>query len=315
MRAYAIDEFGASGSVREIPIPEPGEGEVLVAVRAAGVNAMDPLYVIGAYKDYMEHRLPLTPGIDLAGVVERVGPGVDRFAPGDAVYGVSARPFVGAGTFAEHVAVAVEDVAPKPGSLSFTDAASVPHAALTALAAIEVADPRPGQTVVVVGATGGVGSFVTQLVAARGARVVAVSAALGVALSGELGAAETINYEAVDVGSTLRTSYPAGVDTLITMYGDLETVTGMAQSVRQGGLVVSPAMRADAVAPAFEKLGVTFKGASRLSPARLPELTALLESGQLRVPPVTAFRLERAGDAIGEMATGHVRGKLVIAIS
>jgi len=173
----------------------------------------------------------------------------------------------------------------------------------------------PGQTVVVVGATGGVGSFVTQMAAARGARVVAVSATPGVALSSELGATETIDHEAVDVGSTLRTRYPAGVDTLITMYGDVETVTGMAQSVRTGGLVVSPAMRADAVSSTFEKLGVTFTGVSRLSPARLPELTTLLDAGKLRVPPVTAFQLERAGDAIGEMATGHVRGKLVIAIS
>ena len=93
MRAFAIDEFGANGSIHQVPIPEPGAGEVLVAVHAAGVNVMDPLYVAGAMKGHMEHRFPLIPGIDFAGVVERTGPGVDGFAAGDAVTGVSAKRF------------------------------------------------------------------------------------------------------------------------------------------------------------------------------------------------------------------------------
>jgi NADPH2:quinone reductase len=155
MRAFAVDEFGASGSIHQLSIPEPGPGEILVAVHAAGVNVMDPLYLAGVMKDYMEHRFPLVPGIDFAGVVERIGPEVDGFAVSDDVYGVAAKPFVGAGTFAESVAVAVDGAAPKPESLDFTQAVSVPHVGLTALAAVEAADPQPGQTIVVVGATGG----------------------------------------------------------------------------------------------------------------------------------------------------------------
>jgi len=314
MRAFAVDEFGAIGSVHNIPVPKPGEGEVRVAVHVAGVNAMDPIYVGGLFKDYMEHRFPLVPGIDLAGIVEGVGPGVDQFTAGDAVYGFNAKPFVGAGTFAEHMVVSSDNLAPKPASLSIAEAGAVPHAGLTALSVMEAANPQPGQIVVVIGATGGVGSFVTQLAAARGARVVAISATAGVALARELGAAETIDYETVDVASTLRTEYPDGVDTLITMYGDLETVTLIAQSVRRGGLVVSPAMQGDAALAALEGLGLAFNGASRLPGARLLELTALLDSGQLRVPPITTFPLERTEEALQEMATGHVRGKLVIAI-
>lgn len=83
MRAWAVDEFGADGSIHEVPVPEPGDGEVRVAVHAAGVNVMDPLYVAGVMRDYMEHRFPLIPGIDLAGVVERSGTGVDGFAAGE----------------------------------------------------------------------------------------------------------------------------------------------------------------------------------------------------------------------------------------
>ena len=314
MRAFAIDEFGASGSIHQVPIPEPGAGEVLVAVHAAGVNVMDPLYVGGAMKEHMEHRFPLVPGIDFAGIVERVAPGVDRFAAGDAVYGVSARPFVGAGTFAEFVAVGADSLAPKPKSLNYAEAAAVPHVGLTALAAIEAADPQPGQVVVVIGATGGVGSFVTQLAAARGATVVAVTAGSGAAQAREYGAAETMDYTAGDVAAALGARYPQVVDAVISTYGDLELVTGVARSLRPGGLVVSPAIRADAAEAALKEFGVTFKSANRLPPARLPELTALLDGGQLRVPPLTMFPLDATDGALSAMADGHVRGKLVIAV-
>jgi NADPH:quinone reductase-like Zn-dependent oxidoreductase len=265
-------------------------------------------------KDYMEHRFPLVPGIDFAGVVKGVGPGVDGFAFGDEVYGVSAKPFVGAGTFAEFALVPVEGTAPKPESIDFEAAASVPHAGLTALAAVEAADPQPGQTVVVVGATGGVGSFVTQLAAARGATVVAVTAGAGSAQARELGAAETIDYQAADVGAALRDRFPDGVDTLISTHGDVNMVAGVGAALRPGGVVVSPAMRADAAKAALEPMGLVFKGVNRLPPARLPELTALIDGGQLRIPPIKSYPLESASEAISAMGAGHVRGKLVITI-
>ena len=314
MRAYAFDEFGAPGSIHQLPIPEPGPGEILVAVHAAGVNTMDPLYFSGAFRDYMEHRFPLVPGIDYAGVVERIGPGVDGFAAGDEVYGIVARPFVGAGTFAEFVVAGVDGAAPKPGSLTFTEAAIVPHVGLTALAAVEAADPQPGQTIVVVGATGGVGSFVTQMASARGASVVALTTASGAGQARAYGAAETIDYQADDAAATVRERYPAGIDTIISMYGDVDVVAALAGTLRSGGLVVSPAMRADAAKAALDPLRVTFTSANRLPASRLPELTALIDGGQLRVPPLTAYPLESAGDGIKSMAAGHVRGKLVITV-
>jgi NADPH:quinone reductase-like Zn-dependent oxidoreductase len=314
MRAFAVDEFGATGSVREIPIPEPRDGEVQVAVHAAAVNVVDPMYVAGMLKDYMEHRFPFVPGVDLAGVVEQVGNEVEAFAPGDRVYGVSAKPFVGGGTFAEYATVGADTIAPKPETLDFIGAAAVPHVGLTALAAIEAADPGPGQVIVVLGATGGVGSFVTQLASARGATVVAVSATAGTDLARDLGAAETIDYESSDVGAELKARYPEGVDSLISTYGNLDDVVAAARAVKQGGKVLSPALRADAATPAFESLGLTFTSTNRLPPTRLPELTALLDGGQLRVPPITSFPLEKAGSALEQIAGGHVRGKLVIAV-
>jgi len=314
MRAFAVDEFGASGSIHKLPIAEPGPGEILVTIHAAGVNVMDPLYVAGVMKDYMEHRFPLVPGIDFAGVVERISPDVDAFAAGDEVYGISARPFVGAGTFAESAVVGVDGAAPRPESLSFPEAASVPHVGLTALAAVEAADPQPGQTIVVVGATGGVGSFVTQLASARGATVVALTTAAGAAQAREYGATDTIDYRAGDVAAALRDRYPDGIDTIISTHGDLELVVGLAGALREGGTVVSPALRADAAKAALEPLGIVFEGVNRLPPSRLPELTALVNGGQLRVPPIATFPLEAAGDALKAMAAGHVKGKLVIDI-
>ncbi|MEX0626199.1 MAG: NADP-dependent oxidoreductase [Chloroflexota bacterium] len=314
MRAFAVDEFGAPGSIHELSIPDSGPGEILVAVHAAGVNVMDPLYVAGVVKDYMEHRFPLVPGIDFAGVVEGVGAAVERFATGDDVYGINSKPWIGAGTFAESLVVGADGAAPKPESIDYAQAASVPHVGLTALAAIEEADLQPGQTIVVVGATGGVGSFVTQLASARGATVVALTTAAGATQAREYGAAETIDYQAADVAAVLRDRYPDGIDTIISTYGDVEVVAGIAASLRKGGLVVSPAMRADIAKAALEPLGVAFKSANRLPPERLPELTALIDGGQLRVPPITAFPLEATPDALQAMAAGHVRGKLVITI-
>ena len=314
MRAFAIDELGAAGSIHDLSIPEPGDGEVLVAVHAAGVNPVDAGYASGAYREYMEHRLPLVPGIDLAGVVERVGAGVDAFAVGDEVYGVAAKSFVGAGTFADYVVVSADSIAPKPESLNFAEAAAVPTAALTALSAIDAANPGPGQTIAVLGATGGVGSFLTQLASARGATVVAISAKSGNALARDLGAAETIDYESSDVGAELKSRYPVGVDALISTYGDLDAVIAAARAVRPSGMVLSPALRADAATPAFEQLGLTFASTNRLPPSRLPELSALFDGGQLRVPPITSFPLEQTGSALAEIAGGHVRGKLVIAV-
>ena len=136
--------------------------------------------------------------------------------------------------------------------------------------------------------------------------------ASGAAQAREFGANETIDYQAGDAAAALREQYPGGVDTIISLFGDVDVVAVLAGALRTGGLVVSPAMRADAAKAALDPLKVTFTSANRLPPSRLPELTALIEGGQLRVPPITAYPLESTGDAIKAMAAGHVRGKLVV---
>jgi NADPH2:quinone reductase len=118
MRAFIVPQFGDVGAVGERAKPEAGEGQLLVRVRAAGVNAMDPIIRAGFAKDFMEHRLPLTLGLDYAGTVEAVGPGVEGFAPGDEVFGAVGKPFFGEGTFAEYVTVSAALAARRPQNLS-----------------------------------------------------------------------------------------------------------------------------------------------------------------------------------------------------
>lgn len=311
MRAFVIDEFGKPGAVRDHPDPQAEDGEVLVRVRAAAVNAMDPGVAKGLFKDHMEHRLPLVPGIDGSGVVERVGPGVDGFAEGDEVFGVAAKPFFGAGTFAELATLPATAIINKPSGVDHPSAAALPHAALTALPAVEAIDPREGQVVLVVGATGGVGSFVTQLVATRGARVVAVSRGENAEHAKELGAGETIDYTEGDLVDLVRARYPDGVDAIVDMHSDQDTLTRLSAVVRKGGHVVSTAGAADA--EALEERGLRGFNADR-EEARLPELVRLVEEGKLRLPSIREYPLEQAGDALAEMEAGHVRGKLVLTI-
>jgi NADPH:quinone reductase len=314
MRAFAVERFGDIGSIQTVPIPQPGEGEVLVRVHAAGVNVMDPMVVTGVLKDYMEHRFPLVAGIDLSGVVDAVGPGVADFASGDEVYGISAKPFVGEGTFAEYAVVPAAGLAPKPAGVSHADAAAVPHVALTALAAIDAADPQSGQVIVLVGAAGGVGTFATQLASQRGARVIAVTAPASAEHAQSFGAAETVDYTSGDAVEEIRKRYPDGVDAVIDFHSDADEFARFGSLIRSGGIAVSTRGPAGAAAPQLEERGVRFASANRASPDRLPEITEALTSGRLRVPPVKTFPLEQTTEALTEMAGGHVRGKLGITV-
>lgn len=215
MRAFALESLGEPGSVRDLPDPEPKDGEVLVRIRAAGVNVFDAWVVLGAMKDAMEHRFPLVPGVEASGVVEATGAGVTAFTPGDEVYGVSVKPFLGEGTFAQLATFDAGGLSPKPRSVAHASAAALPHTALTALTVIDEIEPREGQVVLVVGATGGVGSSVTQLAASRGAKVIAVASAERADYARELGASETIDYTKGDLRDLVRAAHPGGVDALV----------------------------------------------------------------------------------------------------
>jgi NADPH:quinone reductase len=313
MRAYALDEFGHAGTIHVLPIPEPAGGEVLLRLHAASLNAFDCSVVAGRAKDYMEHRFPLIPALDGAGTIERLGDGVTGFSVGDEVFGLVQRPFMGQGTLAEHQTFGAADVARKPPALGFREAAALPTAGLTALSAVDALEPREGQIVVVLGATGGVGSFAVQLATAKGARIVAVSRGGRAEYARSVGAADVVDYKVGDATELLRERYPDGIDAVLDFAGQRELVANVAGLVRSGGRVVSTVGAADVEALAAR--GITGVNANRAGTDRLPELAEMVTSGQLRIPEQTFFSLDRADDALAAQAERRVPGKIVIDIA
>jgi NADPH:quinone reductase-like Zn-dependent oxidoreductase len=311
MRAFVIEEFGKPGSVQDVDDPKPEAGELLVRVRVAGVNPMDGAVVNGYLADMMEHRFPLIPGGDLSGVVLEAPEGSGH-AAGDEVYGATVRDYLGEGTWAELVRVAPGHVAPKPASIDHAGAAGIPTAGLTALEAVDTAGLDEGSTLVIVGATGGVGSYATQLAVFRGIRVIAVGNGENAAYARELGAAETIDYTAGDVGEQLLAAHPDGVDALFDTFSDTEGLLKLAPAVREGGVLLSPKAAADPDAVgATGRRGVN---ANRAGLDRLTEMNRLIEAGDLKIPETKTIPLEQANEAVAEISGGHVRGKLALIV-
>src|SRR5918994_1578898 len=156
MRAIAEDKLGGPVALMDLATPKIGADEVLIRVRAAGINPFDWKVADGELRDEMEHRFPLILGFDAAGVVERVGANVTELAEGDEVYGYLFKPVMGEGTYAEYVGAPAAIVARKPESVGFAEAAALPTPGLTAMDLVDAADlPREGETVLIVGATGG----------------------------------------------------------------------------------------------------------------------------------------------------------------
>jgi NADPH:quinone reductase-like Zn-dependent oxidoreductase len=310
MRAFAIDKFGELGSVREVENPKPEADELLVRVEAAGVNVVDNWVLHGALKDMMEHRFPLIPGVEGAGVVEEVGSDASGFAEGDRVYGVSVKPFFGSGTFAELATFTTAGVAMVPVSVDAISAAALPHAALTALAAIDAVDLSERKKILIVGSTGGVGSFVTQLIAQRGVSAIAVARSENAEYARSLGATETIDYTEGDLLDLVRSSHPEGVDAIIDLFSDVPTLTRLSALVRPGGHVVSTSGGADS--ELLSQRGLQGANVNRADSSRLTELTKMVDEGDLKVPPTHVFPLDDAASALAEMSNRHVRGKLVI---
>jgi NADPH:quinone reductase-like Zn-dependent oxidoreductase len=224
MRAISEDEFGGPVTLMNLPIPEIGADEALIRVRAAGVNPFDWKVADGALKDEKQHRFPLILGFDAAGVVERVGAGVTRFSEGDEVYGYLSKPVMGEGTYAEYVVVPAPIVAKKPEAVGFAEAAALPMPGLTAMDLVDAVDLGKGETVLIVGATGGVGSYAVQLAARRGARVIATARQANEAFVRELGAAEAIDHTREDLVDAVRAAHPDGIEAIIDVVSDAEVL-------------------------------------------------------------------------------------------
>lgn len=313
MRALNVPAAGEQPRLSDLPVPGPVEGTVLVRVKAAGLNAIDNALAAGMMAEMLPHVYPLVLGRDAAGVVEAVGAGVDHVAVGDEVIGhMLLAPPIQAGTLAEYALLPAAAVTRKPAGLDFTTAAALPLAAAAAKAAVDAVEPEPGQTVLVVGAGGGVGSYAVQLLAARGVTVVATGTAADAGRLTALGATTVVDYTAGPVTEQARASYPDGVDALIDLVAYTPDSAPL-DVVRKGGKVASTLGAADEEALAAAGLTGTSVMAA---PVRelIAELAALAAAGTLKVDITTVLPLEKATDGLATLASGAARGKIVVEI-
>jgi NADPH:quinone reductase-like Zn-dependent oxidoreductase len=305
MRAVRLHAFGGPDvlKIEETPRPEPKSGEVLIRVHGAGVNPVDWKIREG----YTNHKLPLVPGWDVAGVIEKVGPGVTSLKPKDEVYGYFDLSRNGA--YADYVAVPAEEVALKPKSLDFTKAAAVPLAALTAWQGLfDVGGLKPGQKVLIHAAAGGVGSFAVQFAKWKGAHVIGTASGRNVQFVRELGADEVIDYT--------KTAFEEAVDNVDLVFDTMggETQKRSWQVLKKGGILVSilgqPPQK-DADAWGVRQASFVVKPDA----AELDQIADLIDLGDVKPVVETVLPLSDARKAQELSQTGHTRGKIVLEVA
>src|SRR4051812_11381851 len=311
MRAAFIEEWGDRDviNIGDVPDPPVGPDTVLVRVKAAGLNPVDAKIRGGYMKERFPFHWPLVLGWDAAGVVEKVGPAVTWFKPGDEVYGYCRRHHLQFGTYAEFTIVPEGFLAHKPRSLSFEEAAAVPLAGLTAHQALDAVGLRGGESLLVSGGSGGVGHFAVQLGVVRGARVIATASERNHDFIRELGG-EPIDYHADDLAERVRTAAGNdGIDAALDLFGG-ENRELAYEVLRRGGRLASVAQPPPQPREGYESHYVFVRPAGD----QLSELANLIDDGRLKPAIAEVFPLDRAADAHATLEDGHVRGKLVLRV-
>jgi len=309
MKAIVVHEYGGPEVLKyeDVPRPVPKENEILVKVIAAGVNPVDSAARSQKFAQFLNIKLPAIPGYDIAGVVEKTGATVTKLKAGDPVYA-----YIGldkGGGYAEYALATEKETSPKPKSLNYAAAAAVPLVSLTAWQAlIDTAKLSAGQTVLIHGGSGGVGSFAIQIAKARGAKVFATASTPNQDLLKQLGADVAIDYTkqkfedvAKDVDVVLDS---VGKDTLARSYG----------IVKKGGIIVSLVARPDQTE--LDKHGI--RGAPlgvEPNSDELAEITKLIDERKIKVIVSQTLPLAEAAKAQAQADTHHTRGKIVLKVA
>lgn len=310
MRAVALAEVPGLPEPTEAETPRPETGELLVKVAASSVNGFDVATVNGYLANIMEHRFPLIPGKDFAGTVQAVGDGVEGFAVSDAVFGVVTKPYLGTGSMAQYVTVpAAGGVAHLPEQVSVREAGALGLAGTAAVDGLAALGPIEDRTVLISGASGGVGALAVQLAADQGARVIATAKPGTEAdlVTGLTKAEVLIIDYTQDVTAQVRVLAPDGVDAVLHLAGDLAELTAL---VQEGGAVAST--MAVPEAPEGRTLQTTMIMANP-SAETLSALAEQVASGALTVPVTAVYDLARAAEAFTAFGAGAV-GKIALAV-
>ncbi len=311
MRAFALDAFGQPGSIHDLPEPEPAEGQVRVRVAAASLNPFDNVVLQGYLKDKMEHRFPLIPAGDFSGTVDALGSGVHGFSVGDPVFGVTGKMFFGEGTLAEKTTASAGTIAKRPRSMSDVDAAALPLAGVSALMCVDAAAPKAKDVVVVVGASGGIGSYAVQIAKVRGAHVIGVTHTANIEYVKGLGADEVVDRTAGDLIDAIKSKHGHGVTAIIDTGSDAAALAALSEALRKGGTVIS--MKGAAAPDELAKRGL--RGVNiqtQVNTERLETLAKLSADGKLKAPRIHKYPLDKAGEAFKLL--GQTDGKLVVTV-
>ncbi len=309
MQAMVIDAFGGPErlTVREVPVPSVGDDEVLLRVDTAGVGIWDAKARRGVWASGHD-RFPMVLGAEGSGTIAALGDAVQGLHLGDAVYGYGSGDTKG-GFYAEYVALAAAHVAPFPASLDFREAGAVPVTGLTALAGIDDALAlRPGQTVLIHGASGGVGVLAVQFARYRGARVLATAKGRDAReLLRALHVDETIDTEHDDIVAAARRFAPEGIDALLALAAGPDLERAIA-ALRDGAAIAHP--NGVDVPPGTG--AIAFDGVP--NPAAFARLSATLDLAPIEIPIGATFGLTGAGEAHRRLEHGHILGKIILVV-
>jgi NADPH:quinone reductase len=314
LRAITVTEYGATPTIAELPTPEPGPGQVLLKIRAAGMNPMDRTLASGDWRP-MPATFPMVLGADLAGVIEGLGEGAASFSVGDDLFGqLLIAPLGSAGTYAEYVAV-TEDapLAKVPTGLDDAVAAALPTAGGAGLALVDLLDPLTDKTVLIVGAGGGVGTFATQFAVNAGGNVIANVRARDSERVRGYGAIETIDHSEVPLVDGVRGTHPDGIDALLDLVSDGAGFAALASLVKPGGTAVTAQYVADE--EALGAKGITGVNFALPSSSELFERVAeAVADGRIVAPPITRISLDEVPAALDPAHARPASGKTVITL-
>jgi NADPH:quinone reductase-like Zn-dependent oxidoreductase len=299
-KAVRFDEYGGIDVLRvaDVPVPEPGDGQVLIEVEAASINPGEAKIRLGLLHERFPATFPSGEGSDMAGIVTKLGPGVDGLAPGDEVIGFTDRR----ASHAEYAVVEARNLTAKPANVPWEVGGSLGVAGGTAYAAVRAVSPKPGDTVAVSGAAGGVGSIAVQLARQAGAEVIGIAGPANHDWLAEHGV-EPVAY-GEGLADRLR---GAGITAFIDTYGD-----GYVNLALELGVAPD---RINTVVDytAVQEHGVKADGsAAGMNAGVLAELAGLVASGDLDVPIAATFPLDDVRDAFELLEQGHTRGKIVL---
>jgi len=303
MQAIQAHDYGEPEVLRfeKTLRPQPNADQVLIRLKAAGVNPADWKYRAGLYKQFMPLQFPWTPGLEGSGVIEAVGANVTTLKKGDEVYGLVA------GGYAEYALALANEMQLKPTGLTFEQAAALPMGALTAWGAvIETARVETGQRVLVHGAAGGVGAYTVQLAHWKGAQVTGTASAANLEFVQSLGAENVIDYNETRF-ETILNDMDAVID---TVGGDLPERS--LQVIRPGGIFVTIAARL--AEDAGKEQNIRAVSGRRASAENLKQISELIEAKQLKPVTGPVFPLTEAQKAQELSQTGHGRGRIILQI-